>query len=555
MFVPIDIAKSIASDHPTPWDLVGGDDCRTVSSDSSSQACFDLARSWIDTCVHSHEECRSGTSQLPTRVIHVGSEHVEPRLYISHGEKATYLALSHVWGNFFPLLTKKATLSQRLSGIPTSDMPKTFQDAVILTRLLNVQYLWIDSLCIIQDDVTDWEIESANMAKVYSNALLTISADDAKDARDGFLRPRGEGAHSSIEIPFHDIATNQKGNVYARKKWLDIGDYADNFYIYDETIEEFAHTGERNHTKSLLNTRAWAFQERFLSPRTLHYSLSEMAFECRNTIQCECSVRTRHVEKSRLFKNQGIAESSTGRIDWLTILDSFTERNLTFDTDRLPALAGVATAMQPYTADDYICGLWRQEFRTGLLWEVSHRQSPPTRRHQQYYAPSWSWASVIGSTVHGFDRYTGWSESQGEWVEVLSIDIEKTTKNPYGPGCGSVLLRGYIGLATVSDFQRRPPLVRLGAAGTKGGEDILFNVDIREKPEVVQGGEVYIFVVTSKPSKDDSTVRTGMSCLVLLKAGDEPPNTFLRVGHAQGFSGQSFNSWDKHFQLETVRLI
>ena len=276
--------------------------------------------------------------------------------------------------------------------------------------------------------------------------------------------------------------------------------------MFDEAIEEFARTGERNHSKSLLNTRAWAFQERLLSPRTLHYSSSEMAFECRNTIHCECSPRTRRETKSRLFKNQGIAESSIGRFDWMTILDSFTDRNLTFDTDRLPALAGVATAMQPYTADDYICGLWRQEFRTGLLWEVRHRSIPPARRHQQYYAPSWTWASVNGSTVHGFGRYVGWSESQGEWAEVLSIDIEKTTKNPYGPEHGSVLLRGYISLATVSDFRRMPPLIRLGAIGMKDGKDILFNVDIREKPEVVHGGKVYIFVVTSKLSTEDSTV-------------------------------------------------
>ncbi|KEZ45316.1 hypothetical protein SAPIO_CDS2120 [Scedosporium apiospermum] len=472
----------------------------------------------------------------------------------SSGHRYEYKT-NHVWGVFRPLLTEKATLAERLSGILTSDMPKTFQDAVMLTRLLGVQYLWIDSLCIIQDDATDWEIESANMAKVYSNALLVISADDAKDARDGFLRPRGEGAYSSVEIPYHDAATNKNGNIYARKKWLDIGDYEDNIYVFDETIEEFAHTGERSHSRSLLNTRAWAFQERLLSPRTLHYSSSEMAFECRNIIQCECSPRPRREMKSRLFKNQGIAESSIGRSDWMTILDSFTDRNLTFDTDRLPALAGVAAAMEPYTADDYICGLWRQEFRTGLLWEIHHRSSPPARRHRQYYAPSWSWASVNGSTVHGFGRYNGWSESQGEWAEVLSIDIEKTTKNPYGPGRGSVLLRGYIGLATVSDFQRRPPLIRLGAAGTKGGEDIIFNVDIEEKPEVVQGGEVYIFVVTSKPSKEDSTVRTDMSCLVLLKAGEESPNIYRRVGHAEGFYGQNFNSWDQHFQRETVRLI
>jgi len=137
--------------------LIGSKGCRTVENDTSSPACIDLARQWIEECISSHPCCRAPKSPLPKRVVDVGSEGGEPRLYLSQKEEIVpYTTLSYCWGNFRHITTTKDTLKQRLLGIPTSVLPKTFNDAIVLTRRLGIQYIWIDSLCIIQDDDLDW---------------------------------------------------------------------------------------------------------------------------------------------------------------------------------------------------------------------------------------------------------------------------------------------------------------------------------------------------------------------------------------------------------------
>jgi len=160
-FVTCQLNQSIVlrscADAPTPWPSIGWKGCRTVEDDPSSPACIDLARRWIEDCISSHPCCCTFKSPLPKRVVDVGSEEVEPRLYLSQKDEIVpYTALSYCWGDFRHITTTKDTLKQRLLGIPISVLPKTFNDAIALTRRLGVRYIWIDSLCIIQDDNLDW---------------------------------------------------------------------------------------------------------------------------------------------------------------------------------------------------------------------------------------------------------------------------------------------------------------------------------------------------------------------------------------------------------------
>jgi Heterokaryon incompatibility protein (HET) len=119
---------------------------------------------------------------LPTRVIDVGPSDasIEPRLIISKGRDGAYIALSHRWGapdlSKPQLTTTAANLPAMIEKIPLESMPLNYKDAVITTRKLSFRYLWIDSLCIIQDSMQDWEAESAKMGEVYQNAQLTIAA-------------------------------------------------------------------------------------------------------------------------------------------------------------------------------------------------------------------------------------------------------------------------------------------------------------------------------------------------------------------------------------------
>src|SRR5437762_6223654 len=134
---------------------------RPVSRELSDDDCVELARRWITECQESHPRCRQSRSNpLPTRVIDVRSEGKDPRLVETLGGAGQYATLSHCWGKVPLLTTTLATLDDRLRDIPLNLLPQTFRDAVLLTRKFKLQYLWIDSLCIIQDSRSDWEIES-----------------------------------------------------------------------------------------------------------------------------------------------------------------------------------------------------------------------------------------------------------------------------------------------------------------------------------------------------------------------------------------------------------
>jgi len=117
--------------------------------------CIPLINIWIAECCHTHPPCqRQPLSPLPSRVIDVGSENPnkDPWLYETHGEHERYIALSHCWGTSQHFTTTIATLKARCEGMSWDSLPKTFQDAIFLTRALKIQFLWIDSLCIIQDN-------------------------------------------------------------------------------------------------------------------------------------------------------------------------------------------------------------------------------------------------------------------------------------------------------------------------------------------------------------------------------------------------------------------
>lgn len=126
-----------------------------IFEDSSSQQCLSLIKNWLRDCEQCHASCaRQTLPKLPTRVVDVQ----EPsRLYETNHESSRYVALSHCWGKVSLYRTKKATLGVHKKGIGWDDLFKTLQDAIALTRQLEIPYIWIDSLCIVQDDTLDCE--------------------------------------------------------------------------------------------------------------------------------------------------------------------------------------------------------------------------------------------------------------------------------------------------------------------------------------------------------------------------------------------------------------
>ncbi|KAI1337174.1 heterokaryon incompatibility protein-domain-containing protein [Xylariaceae sp. FL0016] len=363
-----------------------------VPVDPLSEQCSKKLIQWIDDCNEKHSECQSGSSPpLPTRVINVGTDDgsTKPFLHISNGETGRYVALSHCWGTSGPpLKTTKANISSRTNGIEWIDFPKSFQDAITITRLLRITYLWIDSLCILQGDVGDWTIASSQMAAVYQNAHLVLSATSAAGSHVGFLSPRPTHHEFRVEpqregdLPY---------TLIARPAILHT----------DFLGPAFQEDDQRRPYLPVLS-RAWCFQERILATRIAHFSRSELVFECKKGAWCECGFlaggnrfcyKSEHhafVHHRRDFPIEDL---------WKDLTRVYTSLDLTYKTDVLPALSGIAESMSQLHLGEYLAGLWTGPLLQSLMWR-SVRVEECRRPTGVYLAPTFSWASRVGRVIY-----------------------------------------------------------------------------------------------------------------------------------------------------------
>lgn len=156
-------------------------------------------RAWVLKCRQTHADCRLGVgvheiddnSELPARVIDVRIEGEDPFLFVTDGECARFVALSHCWGGHGNVMTTRSNYKAQQQGIRFESLPKTFQDAVRVTRELGIAYLWVDSLCIIQDDEQDWIKEAKLMGRIYERAFCTIAAVEAYNDAGGCFTQTG----------------------------------------------------------------------------------------------------------------------------------------------------------------------------------------------------------------------------------------------------------------------------------------------------------------------------------------------------------------------------
>lgn len=364
---------------------------------------------------------------------------------ISNGKHANYAALSWRWGprEKHPPKTLWENLQERTEGNWKSSLPPLFTDAIKFTRKLGLNYLWIDALCIIQDSAEDWSSESAKMTEIYNNAYLTIAADSCGSAAERLtgrgdeyiIDPKGhrigEGRDEGILI--HSLASDGSLRDLLRAK-TPMAAPGPGLNKPTSTIGVRYIDGETSHgyhgvtfvPKSHLADRGWCFQENLLSRRLLHFGQTELSFQCLQMEACECtSTPKSHVERDDRYliklKRKFLLEETDMGDAWLDAVESFTYRDLGFQTDRLNAIAGIAqkvTDRFPANEAKYLCGIWRSEIETQLAWLVippvlSLRPVPSRGSTRQAIAPSWSWASVTGAV-----KFQRWAR-----FRVLSIQL------------------------------------------------------------------------------------------------------------------------------------
>jgi Heterokaryon incompatibility protein (HET) len=349
---------------------------------------------------------------MPIRCIKVDMKNGKPiALENTETKKEPYITLTHRWDSDKPTKrieacqTIKGNFEDRLNGKGLDDLPEHFRDAFKIAARLGVQYVWIDSLCIIQagDDGNDFNIQKSKMAQYYQHSLLTIATTANDYLTEGILKDPKTVPWSNPPVRLQYRGANSLAEaagyfyVYKRKQRL-IDDYWENV----RSVEVF--------------NRAWILQEWMLSKRFLWYTPEGMFFEChsiapRTPAGEQISLDISKQELHYLFNlKQRLHWTNTSIMDfWYDAI----EVNSTFDigriSDRVPAVAGLgfevaniiaAVAPGERQLDEtavrrvvYIAGLWLQDIHRGLLWEVDPSAPDATRSVES--VPSWSWISYF----------------------------------------------------------------------------------------------------------------------------------------------------------------
>jgi Heterokaryon incompatibility protein (HET) len=320
-------------------------------------------------------------------------------------------------------------------GIPISSLPQTFMDAVELTNSLSLCYLWIDSLCIMQDlsDKSEWERECAKMCEIYSGAYISIAASAAIDSCGGLFAPR-----DLLEITpcIVHVYIEGQGRKY----------------------EPFALWPSESDRMSLLantplNQRAWVLQERLLAPRTVHFTRRKIFWECPEHIASDTDPCDNVELHSQSYHMRGWIEFDQISLNevsqtWRGTVRVYSLCNLTYESDKLVAIAGLAKYISSKACADspleYLAGLWSHDLALNLLWLTDEPRNLCSRP-EQYRAPSWSWAAINGPIYfHYVDDEPHHRLAFIERVETYPIsDPFGAVKDGYirikGPLCAAVL--------------------------------------------------------------------------------------------------------------------
>ena len=353
---------------------------------------LELLEIWIRKCLASHEKCRQkDQAWFPTRLLSLGLQTSEVRLVITSESppNGPYMTLSHRWSRQKYKKLESSTMTQLQRAVNVIRLPQVFQDAIKIARHLGIHYLWIDSLCIMQDktDLTDWRKESKMMGQIYSSACLNISATWPVHAGDRLL---GRSSWAS-KVP-SQIEVDVQGLL--RKYFVIDGS------LWGDEVD-----------RGPLNQRGWVLQERFLARRVAHFGQSQLAWECGELRALEMFPKGLPVplgiRNAKLEYTMAVTEPITQApmlqaldfaIKWQHLLHDYSRCELSFRKDKLMALEGIASHITAARPDDtYLAGVWKSTALYDLPW---HRHEYD-RQHFPFAetcdrAPSWSWASVDG---------------------------------------------------------------------------------------------------------------------------------------------------------------
>ncbi|EFX01599.1 tol-like protein [Grosmannia clavigera kw1407] len=343
--------------------------------EAGSLAHLRILKAWIEDCDETHQCVPKGIDFLPTRLLEVTDDgfirlvHTVP----DQAKKKRYVAFSHRWGKSTwepQFRVYNTNISQWQNGVHKAQLPQSFRDAVRITRGLDMRYLWIDSLCIIQDNTEDKIRELQRMEHVFSSAYVTIAATCATDSNDRFLKTR------------------------YKRRYVSMGRYT-----VCEPIDDFS----KDVDQASINRRGWVLQERALSRRTIHFTSRQTYWECGGGVRCETMTRMKN-PKASILSDPNFPQSLSAFVrgkrikTFQSLYERYSGLELSFLTDRPHAIRGLETRLLDTFRTTGGFGVFDRYLHHSLLWQ---RPAGGELKRIEFLEgmpkpPSWSWMSYSG---------------------------------------------------------------------------------------------------------------------------------------------------------------
>lgn len=351
-----------------------------------------LVRRWLDECMDHHcKKSRNEESFAPKRLLDLGlSGAMESPILIDTIEsppKPTvgednfrYACLSYCWGSgSLPLRTTSQTLAQHKQGIPVDKLPPVFREAILVARELELRYLWIDALCIVQDDASDWEEESGRMGDIFRYSFITLGAATSSACDEPFLQRK--------EVDLLDLNFRSSLNPDVSGP-----------YSVSLLPEYQGPSLEQDLRGCIWDTRGWVWQEQNMAQRILIFGRRMFHLRCHHHVLSADGSFTMDVYSSASFQISKLER-------WKEWIQQYSGRKFTYPRDKLAATSSLAKSLQNIIgrereAPTYLAGLWLDDkFHENLRWMLvgNHpsfgKMMEPLENSERYGAPSWSWAS------------------------------------------------------------------------------------------------------------------------------------------------------------------
>jgi Heterokaryon incompatibility protein (HET) len=372
-------------------------------------------RFWIQDCEENHgARCNEADHQSAVPILGLKFIDVVDLCVVNAPPQTRYFAVSYVWGGVEQMqltvencneLSRPGSLQQYWNKIPA-----TIQDAIRFIGALHERYLWVDRLCIVQNDSVMKHNQISHMGSIYNGAVACLVAGVGVDANSGLPGVRAQTrTPEQRKLQYEDVYLIEPGpdEFISLRKPRDNSPY---IKLERRLRARQLDLGDRL-KESIYNSRAWTYQERILSRRCIYFMDNMVYFHCRRAIRGENKAtpytqKTQDIRHLSLFKADPVFSgdpffySRTLGAIYTGLVEEFTRKHLTFPGDILKAFSGISASMEKLCGWRFVAGLPEYLLDYALLWEPDQTLDQRRSEDSGDAFPSWSWAACAGEVCH-----------------------------------------------------------------------------------------------------------------------------------------------------------